>query len=231
MEIVWNNFDLVVNAFGMTVGLFLTAGIASLAFGLPLAAMRVGPIGVMRRAAATYVTLVRNTPLLMMFIFIVIALPRIGITFSTVETVQEDLFGQVFISAYFFRASLALTLYTSSFVCEAVRSGVNSVPLGQAEAARAVGLTFGGTMTQVVLPQALRATVPPLTSVLIALLKNTTVAAAFGIIEAAFRLKYFNNQTTDDLQVFMLFALIFVLLVEVVSAASLVLERRWKVAR
>lgn len=231
MEDVWNNFDLVVRAFGMTVGLFLTAGVASLAVGLPLAAMRVGPVGVMRRAAATYVTLVRNTPLLMVFIFVVIALPRIDVTFKSIESFQEDAFGQVFISAYFFRATLALTLYTSTFVCEAVRSGINSVPLGQAEAARAVGLTFGGTMTQVVLPQALRATVPPLTSVLIALLKNTSVAAAFGIIEAAARMKFFNNRTTDDLQVFLLFALIYVLLVEVVSAASLVLERRWKVAR
>ena len=231
MEDVWNNFDLVVRAFGMTVGLFLTAGVASLAVGLPLAAMRVGPVGVMRRAAATYVTLVRNTPLLMVFIFVVIALPRIDVTFKSIESFQEDAFGQVFISAYFFRATLALTLYTSTFVCEAVRSGINSVPLGQAEAARAVGLTFAGTMTQVVLPQALRATVPPLTSVLIALLKNTSVAAAFGIIEAAARMKFFNNRTTDDLQVFLLFALIYVLLVEVVSAASLVLERRWKVAR
>ena len=231
MEDVWNNFDLVVRAFGMTVGLFLTAGVASLAVGLPLAAMRVGPVGVMRRAAATYVTLVRNTPLLMVFIFVVIALPRIDVTFKSIESFQEDAFGQVFISAYFFRATLALTLSPSTFVCEAVRSGINSVPLGQAEAARAVGLTFGGTMTQVVLPQALRATVPPLTSVLIALLKNTSVAAAFGIIEAAARMKFFNNRTTDDLQVFLLFALIYVLLVEVVSAASLVLERRWKVAR
>ena len=225
MDDVWNNFDLVVRAFGMTVGLFLAAGIASLAVGLPLAAMRVGPVAVMRRAAATYVTLVRNTPLLMVFIFVVIALPRIDITFKSIESFQEDAFGQVFISAYFFRATLALSLYTSTFVCEAVRSGINSVPLGQAEAARAVGLSFGGTMTQVVLPQALRATVPPLTSVLIALLKNTSVAAAFGITEAAFRMKYFNNRTTDDLQVFLIFALIYVLLVEVVSAASLVLAR------
>jgi len=228
---VLSNFDLVISAFGMTIGLFVTAGILSLAFGLPLAAMRVGPVAVMRNAAATYVTLVRNTPLLMMFIFIVIALPRMGITFKAVETFQEDVFGQVFISAYFFRAALALTLYTSSFVCEAVRSGINSVSLGQAEAARAIGLTFGGTMTQVIVPQALRATVPPLTSVLIALLKNTSVAAAFGILEAAARMRYFTNRSADDLYIFLTFALGYVILVELVSAASLLLERRWKVAR
>ena len=75
---------------------------------------------------------------------------------------------------------IALTIYTSTFVCEAIRSGINSVPLGQAEAARAIGLTFGRSMREVVLPQAFRATVPPLASVLIALLKNTSVAAAFG---------------------------------------------------
>ena len=69
---------------------------------------------------------------------------------------------------------VALTLYTSAFVCEALRSGVNAVPLGQAEAARAIGLPFGGVMPQVVLPQAFRASVPPLASVQIALLKNTS---------------------------------------------------------
>lgn len=231
MEDVLSNLDLVIDAFGLTVGLFLTAGLLSLAFGLPLAAMRVGPVAVMRNAAATYVTLVRNTPLLMMFIFIVIALPRMGVTFKSVESFQEDLFGQVYISAYFFRAVLALTLYTSSFVCEAVRSGINSVSLGQAEAARAIGLTFGGTMIQVVLPQALRATVPPLTSVLIALLKNTSVAAAFGILEAAARMRFFSNRSADDVAIFLTFALIYVLLVEIVSAGSLILERRWRVAR
>ena len=231
MDDIRANFDLVISAFGMTIGLFVTAGILSLAFGLPLAAMRVGPVAVMRTAAATYVTLVRNTPLLMMFIFIVIALPRMGITFKGIETFQEDVFGQVFISAYFFRAALALTLYTSSFVCEAVRSGINSVPLGQAEAARAIGLPVGGTMTQVIVPQALRATVPPLTSVLIALLKNTSVAAAFGILEAAARMRYFTNRSADDLYIFLIFALGYVILVEIVSGASLLLERRWKVAR
>jgi len=231
VEVVFNNFDLVVRAFGFTLGLFAVSSIASLLIGVLLAALRVGPVAVMRKAVGTYVTLVRNTPLLMIFVFVVIALPRMQITFLSVEDFQEDVFGHVYISAYFFRACLALSFYTSSFVCEAIRSGINAVPIGQAEAARAVGLTFGGSMTQVILPQAFRAIVPPLASVMIALVKNTSVAAAFGILEAAARMRYFNNRTTDDLYVFMLFALGYVIIVEIVSLGAWTLERRWRVAR
>ena len=85
---------------------------------------------------------------------------------------------------FFAAAVVALTVYTSAFVCEAIRSGINAVPLGQAEAARAIGLPFSEVMRNVVLPQALRASVPPLASVQIALLKNTTVTGVFGVIEA-----------------------------------------------
>jgi glutamate transport system permease protein len=223
VELVFSNFDLYLNAFRLTIGLFLVSGVASLVFGTLLAAMRVGPVPFLARAAATYITLVRNTPLLIVFVFIAIALPKMGILFRSVE--------EIGIGSFFFRACLALTLYTSTFVAEAVRSGINAVPLGQAEAARAIGLTFGGTMTEVVLPQAFRATVPPLASVYIALLKNTSIAYLFGIFEATARMKYFTNLSTDKLVIFMLFALGYVVLVEVLSFGAHRLERRWSAAR
>jgi glutamate transport system permease protein len=223
VDLVFSEFDLYLKAFQLTIGLFVVSGIASLFFGTLLAAMRVGPVPVLSRAAATYITLVRNTPLLIVFIFIAVALPKLGILFRSVE--------EVGISSFFFRACLALTLYTSTFVAEAVRSGINAVPLGQAEAARAIGLTFGGTMTQVVLPQAFRATVPPLASVYIALLKNTSIAYLFGIMEATARMKYFTNNSTEKVAIFMLFALGYVVLVEVLSVCAYRLERRWRAAR
>ncbi len=223
MELVFSNFDLYLNAFRLTIGLFLVSGVASLVLGTILAALRVGPVPVLAKASATYITVVRNTPLVRVFILIAIALPKLGILFRQVE--------EVGISSFFFRACLALTLYTSTFVAEAIRSGINAVPLGQAEAARAIGLTFGGTMTQVVLPQAFRATVPPLASVYIALLKNTSVAYLFGIFEATARMKYFTNIAGDDLPIFVLFALGYIVLVEVVSFGANRLERRWRVSR
>ena len=223
MQLVLSNFDLYLNAFRLTIGLFLVSGVASLAFGTMLAAARVGPVPILARAAATYITVVRNTPLLMVFVIIVIGLPKLGILFRTVEDIG--------ISSFFFRACLALTLYTSTFVAEAIRSGINAVPLGQAEAARAIGLGFRGTMTQVVLPQAFRATVPPLASVLIALLKNTSVAYLFGIFEATARMKYFSNISANDLPVFLMFAAGYIALVEILSFGANRLERRWSVAR
>jgi len=223
MSLVFDSFDLVLSAFGLTLGLFAVSAVGSLVIGTLLAAMRVGPIAVLSRAAATYITLVRNTPLLMIFIFVAIAMPKLGITFKSVEDVG--------INAFFFRGCLALTFYTSTFVAEAIRSGINAVQLGQAEAARAIGLTFGGTMTQVVLPQAFRATVPPLASVMIALLKNSSVGAAFGLLEATARMKFFQNQTARDEPVFVIFALGYILLVEIISFAANRLEHRWRIAR
>jgi glutamate transport system permease protein len=138
--------------------------------------------------------------------------------------------GEFRINNLFAACVAALTVYTSAFVCEALRSGVNAVPLGQAEAARAIGLPFGGTMTQVVLPQAFRAAIPPLASVQIALLKNTTVTGVFGVSEAFFRMRFFtNNEPGDRYGIFLTFALIFVVLVEVVSFLANRLERRWRV--
>ncbi|WP_122816383.1 amino acid ABC transporter permease [Nocardioides pantholopis] len=228
MEAVFSNFDEYLKAFGLTLGLFVVSGLASLVFGLFLASLRVGPVGIMRKAAAVYVTVFRNTPLLMIFIFMAVAMPKLGYNFKFIEDFEIAGYS---VSAFFFRSCLALTLYTSAFVAEAFRSGVNAVPVGQAEAGRAIGLTFTQSMRYVVLPQALRAVVPPLTSVQVALIKNTSVAAAFGMAEAVATMRAFNNDNADQrIQIFLLFAIGYILIVEVVSLASYALERRWKVA-
>ena len=217
MSDVFSNFDLVLRAFWLTIQLSVLSGVASLVLGTLLVAMRIGPIRVLSLAATTYVTLVRNTPLLIVFVFIFIAAPNVGWFVHT---------------PFLLKGVVAVSLYTSTFVCEALRSGVNAVPLGQAEAARAIGMTFGQNLAHVVLPQAFRASVPPLSSALIAMTKNTSVAAAFGLAEATFRMRYFANRNADEtLWVFALFALGYILVVELISLASFGLERRWKAAR
>jgi glutamate transport system permease protein len=227
VDVVLDNASLVLKAFTYTVLLFVCSGVLSMIGGAVLVAFRVGPVAVMRLAASVYVTLIRNTPLLVVFLFFAIAAPKIGLRFTWVDVH----IGEFDFTQYFAGAVISLTLYTSCFVCEALRSGVNAVPLGQAEAARAIGLPFGPVMTQIVLPQALRASVPPLASVQIALLKNTTVAAAFGLIEAASQMRSFTNDNADQRWgIFIAFSLIFVVLVEVVSFFSGRLERRWRIA-
>jgi len=217
MDDITSNFDLVLKAFWLTVQLLVLSGIVSLVFGTLLGAMRVGPVAVLRRAGAVYVSIVRNTPLLIVFVFVFIAAPSLGWFVQT---------------PFLVKGVIALSVYTSAFVCEAVRSGINSVSIGQAEASRAIGLTFTQSMTLVVLPQAFRAVVPPLASVLIALAKNTSVGAAFGLMEATGRMRYFSNNNADDrMQIFFVFALGYIIIVEVMSAGAIGLERHWRTAR
>lgn len=153
--------------FQMTLLLAVVSGVLSLVIGTILAALRVAPLKSLRIFASVYVETARNTPLTLVFVFVVFVLPTLGFVLPL---------GRV-------PAIIALTAYTSAFVCEAVRSGINSVGIGQAEAARAIGLGTVATLRLIVLPQALRTVVPPLINVLIALTKNTSVAAGFAVVE------------------------------------------------
>ncbi|GAA2387907.1 amino acid ABC transporter permease [Streptomyces viridochromogenes] len=181
-EIVFDfleGYDLL-GAFWVTVQLTLLSAAGSLVWGTLLAAMRVGPVPLMRGFGTAYVNVVRNIPLTVIILF-----TSLGLN----QTLQIELGGDNFETINFRLAVLGLIAYTSAFVCEAIRSGINTVPVGQAEAARAIGLSFSQVLTLIVLPQAFRSVVGPLANVLIALTKNTTVAAAIGVAEAALLMK------------------------------------------
>ncbi|CAL9292768.1 amino acid ABC transporter permease [Streptomyces sp. SudanB182_2057] len=171
----------VLGAFWTTVQLTLLSAVGSLIWGTLLAAMRVGPVPLMRGFGTAYVNTVRNIPLTVIILFSSLGLYQtLGIKLGA---------GDIVDTANFRLAVLGLIVYTSAFVCEAIRSGINTVPVGQAEAARAIGLNFTQVLFLVVLPQAFRAAVGPLANVLIALTKNTTVASAIGVAEAALVMK------------------------------------------
>lgn len=170
----------VLGAFWTTVQLALLSAVGSLIWGTLLAAMRVSPVPLMRGFGTAYVNIVRNIPLTVIILFTSLGLAN---------TLNITLGSDVIDTKNFRLAVLGLIVYTAAFVCEALRSGINTVPVGQAEAARALGLSFTQVLGLVVLPQAFRATVGPLTNVLIALTKNTTVAAAIGVAEAAALMK------------------------------------------
>ena len=228
MEVVLDNLDLVGRAFGYTLALFAVSGVLSLLLGTVLVAMRVGPVAVLRAAGATYVTVVRNTPLVIVFAFFAFVAPIFGVGFNWLDV----RLGEVRLNNLFGAAVVSLSLYTATFVCEALRSGINAVPLGQAEAARAIGLPFGGVMREIVLPQAFRASIPPLASVQIALIKNTSVAAVFGIAEAVAQMRSLNNDfSSQRTGIFVMFALGYVVIVEAFSFFANRLERRYEVAR
>ncbi|MGW5274734.1 amino acid ABC transporter permease [Streptomyces sp. NPDC004044] len=172
-------YDLL-GAFWVTVQLTVYSALGSLIWGTLLAGMKVGPVPLMRGFATAYVNVVRNIPLTVIIVFSSLGL---------FQTLNISLGASDFKDINFRLAVLALIAYTSAFVCEALRSGINTVPVGQAEAARALGLSFTQVLRLIVLPQAFRSVVNPLANVLIALTKNTTVAAAIGVAEAAYLMK------------------------------------------
>jgi glutamate transport system permease protein len=161
---ITDNFGLFVDGFLKSLGICLWATAGALLLGTLIAACRISPLLPLRGFGTGYVTLVRNCPLTVVLFFIAFGIPEVGINASF----------------YFFGVS-ALVIYTAAFVAEALRAGINAVPAGQAEAARALGLTFGQNLGSVILPQAFRSAIPPLGSVLIAMFKNSAVLGAFGI--------------------------------------------------
>lgn len=210
--------------FGETLTLAAIVGLIATAFGVLLAAMRVSPVPVLRGAATTYINIVRNTPLTLVFLAVSAGLPVLDVQFQQFESLGYNTF--------FCFAVLALSAYTSCFVAEAVRSGINAVPTGQAEAARAVGMTFAQTLRFIVLPQAVRTALPPLASVYIAMVKNTAIAEFFGVAEAT---KVFDDLSRDDpALIYTGFAAVaagYVVINLGLSGAFGVLERKLMVAR
>lgn len=214
LAVLGDNASLFVSFFVTTVKLFAVSGVAALALGTVLAALRVSPVPAMRLFGAGYVNTIRNTPLTLVLVFFGFAAIKLQFSID-----------------FYTAAIVGLSLYTAAFVCEAVRSGINTVPTGQAEAARAIGLSFGQVLSSVVLPQATRASVPPLVSVLIALLKNTTVASAISVQQAGSLPDYLSERGANQLYVNTWIALIFLALVVPLALAQRYAERRTAVAR
>lgn len=224
LQFLWGEHDAFLTGLLGTVKLSVVAGILATVLGLVVAAMRVSPIAALRAAGTAWSGFFRNTPLTLVFLGTSVVLPLLGIRFAWADAIGVD--------AFFVFAVIALSTYTSCFVADAVRSGFNSVPVGQAEAARAVGMTFGQTLRLVVLPQALRSVLPPLASMYIAMIKNSAIAEFFSVGELT---KFFDDEVRDHpvhlYAEFVAVALAYIVLTLLVSGAFNLAERKLAVKR
>lgn len=218
MDVIFGNLDLWGIAIKNTLLVFFAGGLIALVLGFIVGGMRVSPVPIARGVGALYVNLIRNTPLTLVFFFFVLGSSALGL-------------GRMNLTAL---GIVAIGIYTATYVAEVLRAGINTVPVGQAEAARAIGLSFGQVMSLIVLPQAFRAVVPPMMSVFIALLKNTTVAAGFSIAELA-QLRATINDSGDrpgsPMEVLLWVAAVFVAMVMLLSLVQHRLEKKWRIAR
>jgi glutamate transport system permease protein len=214
VKVVLDNLDLYLEGIRLTVILTLGSFSAALVVGTLTAAARVSPIRPLRVAGAFYVETVRNTPLLVIFVLFYFALPKVGIQYPR-----------------FASAIIVLGLYTGTFVAETVRSGINAVAGGQAEAARSLGLTFPQTLGSVVLPQAFRTVVPPLGSVFIALIKNSSLALVIGVQELTFQAERLAHETAQAIPIYLGAAVAYLLLALPSGWLVSVIERKVAIKR
>jgi len=214
LSVVLDNLDVFVGGMGRTLELSVLSFVLAFILGIAVAALRVSPVPPLRWASATYVELVRNTPLLVLMFLMVFGLPSIGFTYS-----------------YFTSAIVVLSAYTGTFVAETLRSGINAVSKGQAEAARAIGLTFPQMIRLVVMPQALRTVVGPLGGIFIALLKNSSLAVVINVPELTSAANRVGTSTARFIPAFLGAAAAYLVLTVPSGFASAWLERRVAIKR
>ena len=215
MNAVIENLPRFIEAFGMTLWLLATSGACALIIGTVIAAMRISPVPSLNVFASVYTELLRNTPLTLVLFFCAFVLPQLGSRLP-----------------YEWAAFIGLTLYTSPFVAEALRSGINGVAVGQAEAARSLGLGFMQSTTLIIFPQAFRMVIPPLINVLIALTKNTSVAGGFFVFELFSAAKELANANGNAVIAILLAVAAFYLVVTIpLGILSAHLEKKLAVQR
>ncbi|GAA1373479.1 amino acid ABC transporter permease [Streptomyces beijiangensis] len=215
MNVLLDNFSDFRAGFIGTLSITAISTVIALVLGVIIAGFRVSPVPPLRFFGTAWVTLLRNTPLTLLFLVATFVVPLVFFPGM---------------SAYVL-ASLALGLYTSSFVCEAIRSGISTVPLGQAEAARSLGMSFSQTLRLIVLPQATRTVIPPLSSIIIALTKNSAIAGAFSVTELFGWQKALSDQGYAIVPIFLWVALGYLVITFAISGVFRLLERRLEVAR
>ncbi|MDO5661546.1 MAG: amino acid ABC transporter permease [Brachybacterium sp.] len=195
MDVVLDNGQLLLRGIGTTLGLTLAGYTLALLVGTALAVCRVSPIPPLRWAATLYVEIFRNVPLLSLLVLLAFGLPDIGVMLPL-----------------FWTGVAALMLSSAAFVCEMVRSGINTVPVGHAEAARSIGLGFVGTLRHVVLPQAFRAMVQPLVNVFIGTLIGSSLCAAISVSETTYVTQAINIQTARSVLTFLVAGAVYLMI-------------------
>ncbi|OIK09667.1 amino acid ABC transporter permease [Peribacillus sp. B-H-3] len=190
--------------FKNTVYASLIALAASLLLGTVLAVMRIAPFKPLNWLGTIYVEFIRNIPLLVITIFIFLVFKLSGL----------------------YAGILGLTIYTASFVAEAIRAGIMSVPQGQMEAARSSGLSYGQAMRIIILPQAFKIVIPPLGNQFINLVKNTSIISLVAGADLMYQGDLISSRTFVVFDVYIFVAMFYLILTIPLSLGVGYLEKR-----
>jgi glutamate transport system permease protein len=214
ISILTDNLGVLAQGILTTLGITALAFVSSVVLGTVFAVFRVSPIPPLRALGTVYVELFRNIPLLSLLILVAYGLPYVGVTLSLYTT-----------------AVVSLALVSGSFTCEVVRGGINGVSVGQAEAARAIGMTFTQSLTTVILPQAFRSMVQPLVNIFIGVALGSSLAAAVSVGELTYQAQQVGNKTAESMLLFLISAVVYIVIALLGGGVGSVLERRLAVHR
>lgn len=203
-SILTENLDMYLLGFKNTIMSSLVALVSSLILGVLIAIMRIAPIKPLNWLGTAYVEFIRNIPLLIITFFFFLGLKLSGL----------------------YAGTLALTIYTSSFLAEAIRAGILSVPKGQMEAARSSGLTYGQAMRLVILPQAVKIVIPPLGNQFINLVKNSSILAVVAGLDLMYHGDLISSRTFVVFDVYIFVAAFYLILTIPLSFGVGYLEKR-----
>jgi His/Glu/Gln/Arg/opine family amino acid ABC transporter permease subunit len=196
----------------VTLQISLVAGVLACIIGFTLGLAALSQVRALRWAIAAYVDFVRGTPLLIQVFLVFFALPVIGIRFDEI-----------------WAGIIALAFNTSAYIAETVRGGVGSVERGQTEAARSIGMVPRQILTYILLPQALRPIVPPLTNELISMTKNTSLLSVISVYELTRAGQAIISVHFVPFEIYLLLALYYYALIKTLSYLSRWIERRMPV--
>ncbi|MEA2785762.1 MAG: aspartate/glutamate/glutamine transport system permease protein [Candidatus Eremiobacteraeota bacterium] len=204
------------NAGLLAQGLLLTLEVSALALllalalGVIVATLRVAPSAALRHIGTAYVEFLRNIPLLVQLFFLFFALPSIGIRLPA-----------------FACGVLALGVYTSAFVAEAIRSGIAAVPAGQLEAGLSSGMAYATAMRMIVLPQAITKTIPPLGNTTLNLIKNSSLVSTVSMLDILGTANLMGSRSFQYVPMFVGAAICYLILTLPAAFAVNVLEKRY----
>lgn len=199
---------------GITLQLTLLSFAMALLLGTALTVMAVGPVPPLRWFSTVYIEIMRMTPLLALLLLFVFGLPKLGVMYGLESSTV-----------------IVLGLYTAAWIAEVLRAGINTVPVGQVEAARAMGMRFGQVLGNLVIPQALRTVIPPLGNLFINQIKASSIAAAIGVFDITYTAQRINFETAQAVPTFAGATLAYMLLTVPLGLAVRRLERHLAVRR
>ena len=214
IDVLTDNLGVLAQGLLTTLAITALAFVSALVLGTVVAVFRVSPIPPLRAVGTVYVELFRNIPLLSLLILVAYGLPYAGVSLSLFTT-----------------AVVSLAMVSAAFACETVRAGINGVPVGQVEAARALGFTFTQSLRRVILPQALRSMVQPLVNIFIGVALGSSLAAAVSVGELTYAAQQVGNRTAESMLLFVISAVVYIVIALLGGGVGSVLERRLVVQR